>query len=644
MADRQPAGRSAARLTAHHDGSELYAPVGTPALGDAVPVRVRVPVDPSGPSGAVPDVWLRVVEDGEPRVYPARADGGDSRERWFAAEVPVTNPVTSYRFLLDGPGLPGGQAWLNGTGVVNRDVPDAGDFRLSTYDPGPGWARDAVVYQVFPDRFARSAGHDGPPSGDLPDWAVPAAWDAEPVAEGPGTGTQLYGGDLDGIRGRLDHLARLGVDTVYLTPVFPGRSNHRYDAATFDAVDPLLGGDRALAGLSDALHARGMRLVGDLTTNHTGAAHDWFRRAQADRTGPEASFYYWTDTDPGYVGWLGHPSLPKLNHRAPMLAERLLEGPDSVVARYLRPPFALDGWRVDVANMTGRQGADDLTHDVSRRMRAAMASIDPDRVLIAEHFHDAGADLVAGGWHGTMNYSAFTRPVWTWLTDPSDDLRYVELPVRIPRRPGPSVVATMRDFGAAVPWTVTTHQWNLLGSHDTPRIRTVVGSRERVEIAVGLLMTYPGTPVLFAGDEGGATGRTGEHARVTMPWSQIDAGGGPDWDQQTFEVYRALIALRRGSRALREGGLRWLVVEDDAIAYLRETADERVLVLAARGPWSGAELPGHLLAAGERPQNLYGGAELALTGPGPQPSGAGSQPAGLLLPADGPTFQAWRLA
>lgn len=596
-------------LEPHHDGSELYVPVRTPRLGEVVPVRLRVP-------GQAPDaVWLRVVENGEPRVYPATPDGSAGGEHWFTAGVPMANPVTHYRFLLVGPQYDGGQAWLNGEGLIARDVPDAADFRLTTTEPGPEWARDAVVYQVFPDRFARSAAAG---RHDRPDWAQPAAWGDEPVAEGPGTGSQFYGGDLGGIEEHLDHLERLGVDTLYLTPSFPGRSNHRYDAATFDAIDPLLGGDEAMASLSTAVHARGMRIVGDLTTNHTGVAHDWFDRARTDPASTEKSFYYWTDEHPGYVGWLGHASLPKLNHNAPALTERM----DAVVTRYLTDPIGLDGWRIDVANMTGRQGADDLTHQVSRHLRATIESVRPDGVLIAEHFHDAGADLVAGGWHGTMNYSAFTRPVWTWLAGDSG-LRFMELPSPIPHRPGPAVVATMREFGAAVPWSVTTRQWNLLGSHDTPRIRTVVGSRELVEVAAGLLFTYPGTPVLFAGDEGGAVGTTGEHGRVTMPWDQIEAGGGPDWDAETFAIYRRLIALRAENRALREGGLRWVLTEDDAIGYLRETADDRILVLAARAPWAGATLPAGLGCA----ENLYGGGEAP----------------GLRLSGDGPTFQVWRL-
>jgi alpha-glucosidase len=602
------------RLGPHHDGSELYVPRATPQLGDVVPVRLRVPVD--NPETAV---WLRAVRDGEPRLTRARLASSDEHERWYEAELPVHNPVASYRFLLD---EPGGYRWVNGRGVHDRDVPDAADFRLTVHDPAPAWMDDAVVYQVFPDRFARSGDDHGP----LPDWALPADWTDEPIAAGRGVAQQLYGGDLHGVEQHLDHLERLGADTLYLTPIFPARSNHRYDASTFDAVDPLLGGDEALASLSTAVHGRGLRLMGDFTTNHTGAGHEWFARAQADRSSEEAGFYYWTESEPGYVGWLEHASLPKLNYNAPHLADRMVRGPSSVIGRWLVPPYSFDGWRIDVANMTGRYAADDFTHEVAREIRTTMRALNPDAVLVSEHFHDAAADLAVGGWHVNMNYSAFTRPAWTWLAEPGTAASFMGMPVPVPRHGGRSMVTTMREFDATVPWSVTRHQWNLLGSHDTARLRTVVGSAQMQEVAAALLFTYPGTPVLFAGDEGGVTGINGEHARVPMPWDAI-ARGGPAWDEGTFATYQRLIALRRSSRALRDGGLRWVVVEDDAVAFLRETSDERVLVLLARAPWAGATLPTWLTAGS--PVNLFGGGDLD---------------ADLELPGDGPTAQVWRLA
>lgn len=619
-AGRAASPREVVALTAHHDGSEVYVPGGTPALGDVVPVRVRVPRVPGGADAQVRAVWLRTVRDGEPRLAEARLEREDEHESWYAADVLVHNPVTSYRFFLD---VPGGYRWLNGRGVFDRDVPDAADFRLTVHPPAPSWMGDGVVYQVFPDRFARSAEAGSRP---LPDWAQPAAWDDEPLAAGPGVGTQYYGGDLRGIEEHLDHLQSLGVGTVYLTPVFPGRSNHRYDASTFDHVDPLLGGDEAYASLSRAVHARGMRLLGDLTTNHTGAGHEWFERAHADESSVERDWFYWTPGEPGYVGWLEHASLPKLNYGSSTLGARMIDGPGSVVGRYLGEPFALDGWRIDVANMTGRYADEDRTLEIARRIRATMAAINPDAVLVSEHFHDASLDLAGDGWHANMNYSAFTRPIWTWLAPHDSTVPFLGLPVTTPRRGGRSMVETMRDFDAVLPWSVTSRQWNMLGSHDTPRLRSIVGSAVMVEVAATLLLTYPGTPVMFAGDEVGLTGINGEHARVPMPWDRPDR-----WDGDTFEVYRRLVALRRGSRALREGGLRWLVVDDDAVAYLRETLDERVLVVVARDTWGGARLPRHLLAGADA-ERLHGDLGLDVSA------------AGLDVAGDGPGVGVWRLA
>lgn len=597
----------------HHDGGPVHVPQDVPALGDRVPVRVRVPRAAAmrlGDDGVV----VRVVRDGEPMYARARPDGVDGADAWFVAEVEVHNPVTRYRFLV---GQGAGARWLTARGTFTRDVPDDGDFRLTVHGRAPGWARHGAVYQVFPDRFARSAAADARP---VPDWAVPMDWDAEPAADGAITGRQLYGGDLAGIEERLDHLERLGVDVLYLTPIFPARSAHRYDASTFDAVDPLLGGDAALTSLAGAVHRRGMRLVADLTTNHTGDSHEWFARAQADPASEEARFYLRDEA--GYVGWLGHSSLPKLDHRAPELRRRLLEGPDSVVGRWLRPPFDLDGWRVDVANMTGRYRDANLTRAVARTMRATMAQVRPDGVLVGEHFHDATADLAGDGWHGVMNYSGFARPLWGWLAP--DGWTLPEIPVPLPRRSGRDTVAAMVDFAARVPWSVTAQQWNLLGSHDTARIRTRLGDPALVEVAAGLLATYPGTPMVFAGDEIGATGTTGEHARVPMPWDLPDRR-----DERTFAAYRSLLALRRSSAALRDGGLRWAFAADDAVGYLREVPGERVLVVAARAPWAGVVLPGDLAPSGTV-ETLYG-PDLACDA------------RGLLVPGEGPCVGVWRL-
>jgi alpha-glucosidase len=599
---------------AHHDGSATYVSDPAPALGDDVTVVVRVPE-----AAGVTRVHVRTTPDGEARfseaVVDRRTAGGVT---WWRARVPVHNPVTRYRFLLDGPA---GARWLNQFGVFDHDVPDATDFRLLAHDPPPAWAADAAVYQIFPDRFARSAAASARP---LPDWAIGCDWDTPVIGRGPSTPYQCYGGDLDGVAARLDHIADLGANTVYLTPVFPARSNHRYDAATFDRVDPLLGGDEALARLSAAVHARGWRLIGDITTNHCGDAHEWFATASSDVTAAEREMFYFDDAG-DYESWLGVKTLPKFNWRSAALRHRLA-GPDAVLARWLRPPYGLDGWRVDVANMTGRCGAFDDAHEVAAIVRAAVTGARPDALLVAEHTSDGTGDLDRDGWHGTMNYAGFLRPLWSWLRGHDLDLPdFLGVPGGVPARDGPATLATMRSFAALVSWRALTASWNLLGSHDTARIRTVVGSADRVEVAAGLLVTLPGTPMVFAGDEIGLRGVNGEDSRTPMPWHRPES-----WDVRTLSAYQALIRLRHDLPALRHGGLRWLYADPDALVFIRETRHEAVLVLARRARGRPVRLT-HPGDGGQTYANVYGGA--ADLAPGPD--------ATLTLPGDGPTVQLW---
>jgi alpha-glucosidase len=609
----------------HHDGSELYADQGPYLLGQEVRVRLRVPAPFTERS-----VWIRQLVDAEPLRVPTTIVREDDAERWYEGTVVVHNPVTSYRWMID---EPGGYLWVTGRGTFDRDVSDAADFLLSVHADLPEWTADAVVYQVFPDRFARSAAAG---RHATPDWAVPTEWDTDPDGRSPRTPVQFYGGDLPGIEEHLDHLQRLGVNVLYLTPFFASRSNHRYDGSTFEEVDPLLGGNEALAELSAAVHARGMRIMGDLTTNHTGASHEWFRKAKADPGCTERGFYYWQEyAGHDYVSWLGVPSLPKLNFGSKELWARTVDGPDSAIGRWLQAPYSLDGWRIDVANMTGRFADDDYAHEVARHVRATILEANPEGLLVAEHFHDAADDVRGDGWMSNMNYSAFTRPLWAWVAQEDSPLDFLGLATTIPRRPARGMVEAMREFDSRYAWATKVRLWNMLGSHDTARIRTVTGNAAIVEVAATMLFAYPGVPALFMGDEGGFTGWNGESGRKTMPWDQIASGGGERWDEATFEAYQGLIAARHASRALRDGGLRWAVVADDAVAFLRETADERVLVVAARDAWPGATLPAHL-ADGE-PELLYGG-RIGATARVTVDSG------GIHLGGDGPAVGIWRLA
>ncbi len=620
----------------HHDGSALYVSTQAPRLGETVRVRLRVP------RGQEPaEVWVRSTPDAEPHYDKAEPTASNDFATWYEAGVRVGNPVVRYRWLLTDPASTSATSgasttstsdyrWVNGTGVHYYDVPDAHDFTLSAHPAPPAWAADALVYQIFPDRFARSAAANGRPT---PGWALPAAWDDEVIFQMPDVPRQLFGGDLDGIAEHLDYVESLGFNTLYLTPFFPAPSNHRYDSISFDRVDPLLGGDEALIRLTQAAHARGLRVIGDLTTNHSGNTHEWFVAASAGEDAPERNFYYFRP-DGTYLGWYDVKTLPKFRY-GPELIGRLAAGPGSVASTWLAEPYALDGWRIDVANMTGRHDTDDANHSVATALRASIEATRPDGLLIAEHCHDASSDLAGDGWHGAMNYAGFLRPVWAWLRavdyapSPGGEQTYLGVPARMPRLPGGSVYQTMRQFAAVTPWRALCASWSLIDSHDTPRIRTITGSAEAVAVAAGLLFTFPGTPMVFAGDEIGGEGVRGEDARRPMPWDHPEKVDAP-----TLENYRALAGLRGASDALKRGSLRWLAVDDEALAYVRETEGESLLCLAARGPHGIASVPAQALGASE-------GTELAAVHGGTDPlTVAGGA---VSLPTTGPSFRIWKI-
>ncbi|WP_245642648.1 glycoside hydrolase family 13 protein [Nonomuraea candida] len=586
----------------HHDGSALYVSDQRPGLGSRVTLWLRAPL-----AAGVTAVHVRAVHDGEPRYVEASVDrsrrdagGYGATDVWWRAEITAVNPVTPYRFLLH---TGSGRSWLTAAGPVGHDPTDAGDFRLVCHQAPPEWMSDAIVYQIFPDRYDRSG--PAPAPDDLPDWALPRDWDRDPVIpHGPGTSEQFYGGDLDGIAGRLDHIQSLGADTVYLTPIFPARSNHRYNASTFEHVDPLLGGDAALHRLSGAVHARGMRLLGDITTNHCGDTHEWFTAAVSDVNAPEREMFYFDPETGDYESWWGYKTLPKLNWGSELVRTRMT----AVLKRWLGP---FDGWRVDVANMTGRRAADDYAHEVAALLRAGLG---PEAALIAEHNHDASHDLDRDGWQGTMNYGGFTRPVWAWLRGPELDLEhFMGVPGGVPERDGLATLATFRAFASQMSWRSLVHSWQLLDSHDSPRIRTVTGSRERHLLALGLQATLPGTPMVFAGSEYGLTGVNGEHSRTPMPWNRP-----ADQDLETLAGYRELLGLRRAEPALRHGGLRWLHADADCLVFARETYEESILVCVRRAP-------GRPLAIGAHATGLHNAAD------------------GDVIPGEGPSLRMWRL-
>ena len=556
-------------LEPHHDGSELYVSNAAPKIGESITLRVRVPH-----TYAFEKAFIRIYEDGEPRSFELKLDSKNSVESWFKVKIKVLNLHTIYRFVFLGENK---YDWLNSFGLSDHDVHSNCDFRIVAIPQYPRWILSSVFYQIFPDRFAKST-----TKREIPEWAQPRNWDELPHGRSKTTGTELFGGDIEGVEEHIDHIKDLGVNGIYFTPFFPSRSNHRYDASSFDHVDPILGGNKALFSLVKKSKKFGIRIMGDLTSNHCGAGHPWLKTALKDKKSKERGYFYWdSSVKHGYVGWWGLASLPKLNFNSSALRKEMYSGKNSIVRKWISPQYGMSGWRIDVGNMTGRLGEDNFHDEVMHGIRKAMDESNSNAWLVAENGDFMASDLDGLGWHGAMNYQGFMRPVWNWMNRNSEiGGGFQGLPFAMPKIDGAQLVKSMKQFNASIPWRSLTASMVLLDSHDTARFRTVVlGDVDAHLSGMALALTYPGVPSIFAGDEIGLEGAWGEDARRTINWENRS-----DWDLDFLAKVKELVKIRRKSDALINGGLRWIAVEKDYLLYMRESKKESLLVLISRGP------------------------------------------------------------
>jgi alpha-glucosidase len=587
-------------LWPHHDGSELYVSNQTPKLGDKLKLKIRIHKD----LGKVKAVRVRFSESGEAfPTPPAKLVSSGNGWSWYQAEITMYNPYMNYRFYIE---LTDGSIyWLNARGLSDLEQPDIEDFRINTFSSAPKWSKSAVMYQIFPDRFARSKHAD---KHKTPEWANAAKWGDKVIGSGPGTSEQFFGGDIYGITEHLDHLKDLGVTLVYLTPVFPARSNHRYDASSFDEVDPLLGGDKALVELVKAAHKKGLKVIGDLTSNHSGAAHEWFKASYKKPGAKESEYYYFSNKNKNYDSWFGVPSLPKFNWNSKSLRKKFITGEKSIVARWLKQPFGMDGWRIDVSNMTGRIRDEDMYMELQILIRESMHKINKDTILLGEFTGDAGYQIQGEGWHGAMTYYNFTKPVWRCFYNTENKAEAGFLGLGRTKISGEELVQQHLDFAAAFPWHVRLHNMNPLDTHDIPRFKTFAISGAQ-KVAAGMQFTFPGMPVIWAGDEFGLDGGNGEESRTPIPWNDERPN-----DKSMLEVYKALAKIRKTNSALHDGSMRFVYVSAELIAYVRENKKQSILVVVSRGEDPRATIPLDAVAGIRGARNLFGAGKLKVIG------------------------------
>jgi len=587
-------------LQPHHDGSALYVANQRPQLGDKIKVRIRI----HNSIGKLKRVLIRQSDSSQPVLTPdlkplIHRHGWD----WYEGTIAISNPEIHYRFFLEN--TKGESFWLNATGFHDLDQPDRDDFRINIHNNQPKWTTGAVLYQVMPDRFARSTGAD---SREAPAWAEPKTWNSAVKTRGQGVKEQFFGGDLKGIEDHLSHLKKVGATILQLTPFFPAGSSHRYDATSFDRVDPTLGGNAALASLVSKAHAEGIKVIGDLTLNHSANNHDWFVSAWKKPSAPESDFYYFVERNTSYDSWRAIETRPKFNWGSQELRKRLIEGKASVIARGLRAPFQLDGWRLGEAGAIGQNRGDDLNKQVLDIVRHTMMNANPDSLLIGDFGSDSTDQPQGNNFSATLGYANFTKPTWRWLWNTKQNKEETQIGFGRKAISGDEFRQLYSSQSGTSPWHLRMHSLNALDTHDTGRFKTfAIPGAQRV--AVGLQFTFPGIPHVYAGDELGLDAETGEGSRTPMPWK-----GERETDSSMIETYAKLSQIRKRHRGLVEGSMRWLYVSNEAIAFVRESKTESVLVIASRGRDRKLEFSRDAISGAEGATNLFGGGSLRAVG------------------------------
>ena len=491
-----------------------------------------------------------------------------------------------------------------GKNGLRPDRDGAERWQLTVYeDTGtPDWFGRGVTYQIFPDRFRRTGTPDV--SGMVGRRWLHESWDDQPVfrpdEDGQITNRDFFGGSLAGITEKLDYLQSLSVTTLYLNPIFEAASNHRYDTADYRAIDPLLGDEETFRTLCREAHKRGMRVMLDGVFNHTGSRSRYFNAdgfypelgAAQSQDSPYYDWYSFHPWPPDYDAWWGVKTLPAVNEQRPAYRQFIFKGEDSVVRHWLR--CGADGWRLDVA--------DELPGDFIAGIRRAIEDEKPDGYLLGEVWEDGSNKiaysqrrryLLGRETHGLMNYP-FRTALLRWLGG-GDAAEFRE---------------SMETLQANYPPAAFYGAMNFLGTHDTPRILTLLGAdhvpaakeeraayapspaqlargRAKLRLAGMLLYAFPGSPTLFYGDEAGMQGFEDPLNRGTYPWGREDVG--------LLDFFRALGRLRRERQSLQTGTLTYVYAQGGGLVIAREHEGETTMaalnagdeVLTLTLPWPG---------------------------------------------------------
>lgn len=507
-----------------------------------------------------------------------------------------------------------------------------------SYNPDfkvPNWSKGAVMYQIFVDRFARGSKENDVQTGEyyytnslvnqIQDWnEPPKAYDV----------INFYGGDLGGVLEKLSYLKSLGIEVIYLNPIFLSPSNHKYDTQDYDYVDPHFteiindGGDNLTPGENDnkkasryikrvtdinnleasnrffanfvkTLHEKGFKVIIDGVFNHCGSFNKWMDKegiyqnkegfapgAAYDISSPYRDFFKFDDKESfNYEGWWGYDTLPKLNYEE---SEKLCEYILSIGKKWVSPPYNVDGWRLDVAADLGH--SEEFNHSFWKRFRKAVKEANPEAIILAEHYGDASSWLQGDEWDTLMNYDAFMDPVSYFLTGiqkHSDGFNEELL------GNGEEFERSMRHNMGRLNAGALLSAMNELSNHDHSRFLTRTNHKvgrvgdlgseaagEDIDLAVfrqGVLMqmTWPGAPTVYYADEAGQVGFTDPDSRRTYPWGEEK--------DALIDYHRDCISIHKTYSALKQGSFMFLKCEGSLVSFARFFEHQKIIVVINAG-------------------------------------------------------------
>lgn len=591
-------------------------------------INYRMPPEPSQYDRVT--ITLRAGRDIELQPYLCMETGRLPMEKmrasfvfdYYQVTLPPSAELIRYYFCIEGEGF---TLYYTKYGVF-EDYQSDGWFEILKNYHTPQWAKGAVMYQIYPDRFFNGDKQNdvltkeymylGKPVKKVEDWFLNP--DSEDIRN-------FYGGDLQGVIEKMDYLEDLGIDAIYLNPIFVSPSNHKYDIQDYAHIDPHLGvievdegallfgteenkeatkyitrvtneinlekSDMLFATLVEEAHKRGIKVIIDGVFNHCGAFHKWLDKegiyigensgAYQDKNSPYRPYFYWDQEGEGYEGWWGYENHPKLNvEGCPKLREEIFK----IATKWVSPPFCADGWRLDVAADLGR--TEEFNHAFWREFRNVVKKANPNAVILAEHYGDAKPWLWGDEWDSIMNYDAFMEPL-TWFltgvskhsTEARDDL-YNNANV---------FWGSMSYQLAKLPIQAINTAMNELSNHDHSRFLTRTNRQlgrlakngakaaedgvllSVMREAVLFQMTWLGSPTIYYGDEAGVMGWTDPDNRRTYPWGRENI--------ELIEFHKTCIRLRKENEALRFGSLKQLFGEYGIIGYGRFTELNKCVIV-----------------------------------------------------------------